>query len=193
MTCSSPVRHRGATRAGESARRQGEALNAFCWELEFPEVFYDGQGSRRPDAGFSCVLGNPPWDKIKPERDGFYLQYDPLIRQFQGTEKNRHIERLHRERPEVLAAWERYEPTRRAWPPCCSKEGSTPTRRPRSRRKSRATTARSPIKRKTTGGDPDLFKFFLERAWQLAGEGRRSAWSCRADSTRPRARPACGD
>ncbi len=53
--------------AGEPARRQGEALSAFCWELEFPEVFYDSQGRRRPDAGFSCVLGNPPWDKIKPE------------------------------------------------------------------------------------------------------------------------------
>ena len=28
------------------------------------------------------------------------------------------------------------------------------------------------VKRKTTGGDPDLFKFFLERAWQLVGEGQ---------------------
>ena len=41
------------------------------------------------------------------------------------------------------------------------------------------------VKRKTTGGDPDCFKFFLERAWQLArlrdldhrlrGLGRRAA------------------
>ena len=29
--------------------------------MEFPEIFYDGQGRRKPDAGFSCVLGNPPW------------------------------------------------------------------------------------------------------------------------------------
>ncbi len=92
---------------------EGETLSAFCWELEFPEVFFDGQGQPRSDAGFSCVLGNPPWDKIKPERDGFYLQFDPLIRSLQGTEKNRHIERLHRERPEVLAAWERYEATQK--------------------------------------------------------------------------------
>jgi len=28
------------------------------------------------------------------------------------------------------------------------------------------------VKKKTTGGDPDLFKFFLERAWQFVGEGQ---------------------
>ena len=28
------------------------------------------------------------------------------------------------------------------------------------------------IKRKTTGGDPDCFKLFLERAWQLAATNR---------------------
>ena len=88
-------------------------MAAFCWELEFPEVFFDSQGRKRSDAGFSCVLGNPPWDKIKPERDEFYLQFDPLIRQLQGTEKNRHIEKLHRERPEVSAAWQRYEATQK--------------------------------------------------------------------------------
>ena len=72
---------------GELARRRGESLTAFCWELEFPEVFFDSQGRKRSDAGFSCVLGNPPWDKIKPERDGFYLQFDPLIRRCRGPRR----------------------------------------------------------------------------------------------------------
>ena len=87
----------------------GQEQGAFCWELAFPEVFYQPNGQRRDDAGFSCVLGNPPWDKIKPERDGFYLAYDPLIRQFQGTQKNRRIEELHQENPAIAEAWRRYE------------------------------------------------------------------------------------
>ena len=163
--------------AGEPARLRGEAQSAFCWELEFPEVFYDGQGGRRPDAGFSCVLGNPPWDKIKPERDGFYLQFDPLIRQLQGTEKNRHIERLHRDRPEVLAEWERYEATQKGLAAVLLKGGIYAHQTAEVEEEVEGDDGEVTIKRKTTGGDPDLFKFFLERAWQLArASGRLSAW-----------------
>ena len=158
--------------AGEATRRQGEASNAFCWELEFPEVFYDGQGRRRPDAGFSCVVGNPPWDKIKPERDGFYLEYDPLIRQLQGTEKSRHIDRLHRERPEVLTAWERYEAEQKGLATVLLKGGIYTHQTAEIEEEVEGEDGEVTVKRKTTGGDPDLFKFFLERAWQLAGEGQ---------------------
>jgi hypothetical protein len=49
----------------------------FHWELEFPEVFVDVE---RP--GFDAVLGNPPWDKIKPDRKEFYGRYDILIRAY---------------------------------------------------------------------------------------------------------------
>lgn len=37
----------------------------FHWELEFPEVFFDGDGRRHPRAGFDAVIGNPPWDMIR--------------------------------------------------------------------------------------------------------------------------------
>jgi hypothetical protein len=33
----------------------------FHWELEFPEVFFKEDGSRRENAGFDAVIGNPPW------------------------------------------------------------------------------------------------------------------------------------
>jgi hypothetical protein len=39
----------------------------FHWELEFPEVFFDADGHRRPDAGFDVVIGNPPWDMIRAD------------------------------------------------------------------------------------------------------------------------------
>lgn len=40
----------------------------FHWELEFPEVFFDASGRRRPDAGFDAVLGNPPWEMVRADR-----------------------------------------------------------------------------------------------------------------------------
>jgi Eco57I restriction-modification methylase len=41
----------------------------FHWELEFPEVFFDASGQRKPDAGFDAVVGNPPWDMVRADRD----------------------------------------------------------------------------------------------------------------------------
>lgn len=39
----------------------------FHWELAFPEVFFDADGSRRADGGFDAVLGNPPWDMLRAD------------------------------------------------------------------------------------------------------------------------------
>jgi len=33
----------------------------FHWELEFPEVFFEDDGSQRGSSGFDAVIGNPPW------------------------------------------------------------------------------------------------------------------------------------
>ncbi len=44
-----------------------EAHRLFHWELEFPEVFFDANGVRVPDAGFDAVIGNPPWDMIRAD------------------------------------------------------------------------------------------------------------------------------
>ena len=40
-----------------------KTLNAFHWQLEFPDVFYLPDGSPRPEAerGFDAILGNPPY------------------------------------------------------------------------------------------------------------------------------------
>jgi hypothetical protein len=46
------------------------ARRFFHWELEFPEVFFDGQGERLPAGGFDAVIGNPPWDMIRADTGG---------------------------------------------------------------------------------------------------------------------------
>ena len=46
----------------------------FHWDLEFAEVF--GPGGT---GGFSCVLGNPPWERVKLQEQEFFAQRDPAI------------------------------------------------------------------------------------------------------------------
>jgi len=43
---------------------------AFNWEIEFPEVFFNEDGTLKENLGFDCVVGNPPWGRIKqfPEK-----------------------------------------------------------------------------------------------------------------------------
>jgi hypothetical protein len=43
----------------------------FHWQLEFPEVFEHN--------GFDCVLGNPPWERIKLQEHEFFAERDPEI------------------------------------------------------------------------------------------------------------------
>ena len=39
----------------------GKERRFFHWELEFPEAFFDRHGQELPEAGFSAVVGNPPY------------------------------------------------------------------------------------------------------------------------------------
>ncbi len=45
----------------EKALSMQEERRFFHWELEFPEVFYDENGSRKANPGFDAVVGNPPY------------------------------------------------------------------------------------------------------------------------------------
>jgi len=59
-----------ARSAGKYLELAGEAAAArrfLHWEIEFPEVFFDASGNRRPLAGFDAVIGNPPWDMIRAD------------------------------------------------------------------------------------------------------------------------------
>ena len=50
-----------------AAESVAAARRFFHWELEFPEVFFEADGARRPSAGFDAVLGNPPWDMVRAD------------------------------------------------------------------------------------------------------------------------------
>ena len=57
----------------EKVRELAERLSFFHWELAFPNVF-SGENS-----GFDCVLGNPPWERIKLQEEEFFASRDPEI------------------------------------------------------------------------------------------------------------------
>jgi len=42
-----------------------QSPRAFSWEVEYPEVFFDDSGGVRPGAGFTHILGNPPWSRLR--------------------------------------------------------------------------------------------------------------------------------
>ncbi|MBX6166395.1 MAG: N-6 DNA methylase, partial [Thermobispora bispora] len=62
----------------EELRRLVEQYRFFHWHLEFPEVFPEGGSGDdvNPDTGwsggFTCVLGNPPWERVKIQEKEFF-------------------------------------------------------------------------------------------------------------------------
>lgn len=48
-------------RATEISKSQPPKV--FNWEIEFPEVFFDEDGTLKENPGFDCVVGNPPYVK----------------------------------------------------------------------------------------------------------------------------------
>jgi hypothetical protein len=53
---------------GEAAARYGKRPRGsyFHWELEFPDVFFNGDGTPKTNPGFDAVVSNPPWGMLQP-------------------------------------------------------------------------------------------------------------------------------
>lgn len=56
-----PADQQAALAAAQAACREAHVLH---WPLAFPQVFANG--------GFDCVLGNPPWERIKLQEEEFF-------------------------------------------------------------------------------------------------------------------------
>jgi len=67
----------------ETAQAMAAEESFFHWELEYPEVFFGGDGAKLEDAGFDAVVGNPPYvrqEQIKEMKQilsNFYEVYSP--------------------------------------------------------------------------------------------------------------------
>lgn len=146
---------------GKPYEELGRQLEAFCWEFAFPEAFYLPNGQRRPDAGFDVLVGNPPWDKIKPSEKEFFSQYDPTIIGYQGQARKALVREIRGRVKESGPCWEEYQRSVNLYKQKLLKEGLYTAQQD-------TVPNEKTGGQKTTGGDPDLFKFFTERFFRIA-------------------------
>lgn len=58
-----------------------EKYQFFHWHLAFPDIFSDENG------GFDCILGNPPWERIKIQEKEFFSTKDEKIANAENAAK----------------------------------------------------------------------------------------------------------
>jgi hypothetical protein len=136
------------TSSYNQAQKVLEVTNPIHFPVAFPEVF-EGDNS-----GFDVIIGNPPWEKTKLERDGFWQMKFPGLYGADQSEIERRIGEIESERPELVAEYE----DRKAEQEARSKvllNGPYPG---------------------IGGSDPDLYAGFMWRFWSLTNtEGRVGA------------------
>jgi hypothetical protein len=157
----------GTRLAAATAIDKGKEVRAFCWELTFPELFFEpdteGDGvQKRERPGFDAMVGNPPWDTIRPKTKEFFARYDPAIRDFQSQSLARRIAKIAPAGSAELAAWELYSDAAKSLSHLLIKGGIYDHQVVE-------------VNDEKTGGDPDLFKLFLERYYQLSRQKGRVA------------------
>jgi hypothetical protein len=122
------------------AREALAGLHPLHFPIAFPEVFL----RRRP--GFDVILGNPPWQEATIEEHAFWARHFPGLRSLPQRELERERAKLKRQRPDLVDLYER-EVDEMARLRRALGSGGYPG---------------------MGTGDPDLYKAFCWRFWNLA-------------------------
>src|SRR5690606_10646020 len=93
--------------------RLKEQYSFFHWHVEFPDVFHVPDDPAQAEneqtgwsGGFSCVLGNPPWERIKIQEKEWFAERAPEIAAAPNTAaRRRMIAALEQDNPALLAAF----------------------------------------------------------------------------------------
>ncbi|MBE0418240.1 MAG: N-6 DNA methylase, partial [Coriobacteriia bacterium] len=102
-----PLRADTAAKVHETAL----AFRLFHWHLQFPDVFtvadyFEGDTTTGWDGGFDCVLGNPPWERIKLQEKEYFAEREPRIANARNAaERKRLIAALEVDDPALLRAF----------------------------------------------------------------------------------------
>jgi hypothetical protein len=130
-----------------------ERIRPFHWGVEFPEVFYDADGVVKEDGGFTIIVGNPPWEIVKPDLREYYAQFDPRI---EGGYSRERVE-------ERVAELNGEDPTRADQFAALSLSAEQTS----------AYIRGSGDYTRQGGGDPATHKMFMERMYSLLRNGGR--------------------
>ncbi len=150
----------------EAARQEGSGPRPMCffhWQIEFPEAAFTEEGELKENFGFDAVVGNPPWDKIKPAKRDFYGQFHEEVANRQGTSLNALIEKMEKENPDLEPGWQKYEKMCYSLTAYLSQCNDYQFQT-------------AIVEGKKTGGDPDLFRYFTERAGQFVRKCGRAGF-----------------
>jgi N-6 DNA Methylase len=83
----------------DAANQLAKKKRFFHWALEFPDVFEQD--------GFDCVLGNPPWERIKLQEKEFFAAVCPEIANAANkAARDKLIKELPRKKPELAKNFE---------------------------------------------------------------------------------------
>tara|TARA_B110000196_G_scaffold164928_1_gene141835 strand:- start:2180 stop:5008 length:2829 start_codon:yes stop_codon:yes gene_type:complete len=121
----------------------------FCWEYEFPDVYSSGR------TGFDVVVSNPPWGKIKPNIKEFYSHLSPDVKNYQGDNLKNYISDSGQS-----SLWGSYISKTKIYSRILAKSGIY-------------TCQSITIEGKATRGDPDLYKYFMEKIFDISSSKAR--------------------
>jgi hypothetical protein len=82
-------------------------IPALSFDLTFPEVFYPN-GIPFARSGFGAVLGNPPWDRVRPAKKEFLAAFDFEILNAATAREGTIVETRLLSDPEIAPQYQRY-------------------------------------------------------------------------------------
>ena len=130
-----------------------QEFNPFHWVLEFAPVYEDG--------GFDVIIGNPPWDRIKPLRDDYFSKFDETFRTRLPDDKDRVQEELLSDN-EIAEGWQEYQDEMELRAEYFKNTPAYDLQRP-------------VIDGRVNPSTNDLSSLFFERVFELAGDSSRVA------------------
>ncbi len=103
-----PTETTAADRSRTAVEEIAASFRLFHWHLEFPQIFTFSEDGSEPGGmgGFTCVIGNPPWERIKLQEQEFFAARDPEVAEAPtAAARKRLIKALEKTRPELFTEY----------------------------------------------------------------------------------------